>query len=113
MFLAWWSFAYEQTQGKPYMIGGKDAKAAADLLKVHTLKPLVVMGSYFLTCPDEWLGTKRDIPMFRSMINRIPGHKEPAHDADVYCAAGIIPPKGIKFEDWRFWEQGAVQEAAA
>lgn len=114
-FLAWWSFAYQQVMGKPYLILGKDAKAAADLLKVHTLKPLVVMGSFFLTCQDEWLGSKRDLCMFRSMINRIPGHKEPVHDVEAYCAAGIIPPEGTlsSFEDWRFWEQGATQEAAA
>lgn len=111
-FLAWWSFAYVQVMGKPYMITGKDAKTAADLLKVHSLKPLVVMAAYFLTCSDEWLGAKRDLPMFRSMINRIPGHKDPAHDADTYRAAGIIPPDGVLFENWRFWEQDATREAA-
>lgn len=104
-FIAWWCFAYEQTSCKPYLISGKDAKAAADLLNVHSLKPLVVMGAFFLTCQDEWLGTKRDLPMFRSMINRIPGPKDSTHDANSYRAAGIIPPDGVKLEDWRFWEQ--------
>lgn len=111
-FLAWWSFAYKKTQEKAYMISGKDVKAAADLLNIHALKPLVIFGSYFLTCHNEWLGSKRDLPMFRSMINQMPGHKDPAHNAETYRAAGIIPPDGVKFEDWCFWEQDINQEVA-
>lgn len=111
-FIAWWSFAYEKIMDKPYLISGKDVKAVADLLKVHTIKPLVVMGSYFLTCSDSWLGSKRDLPMFYNRINQIPGHKDSAHDADAYRTVGIIPPEGVKFEEWSFWEQHDTLEAA-
>ncbi len=112
-FIAWWCFAYEITQGKPYLTTGKDMKPVKELLATYTLKPLVFMACWFLTCRDEWLGSKRDIAMFRSQANRIPGPKDPAHDSAAYRRAGIIPPEGVMFENWRFWEQNEPQEALA
>ena len=113
-FLAWWSHAYELTQGKPYLTTGKDFKPVKELLTTYGLKPLVIMACWFLTCQDAWLASKRDIAMLRSQINRIPGPKDEGHNAAAYRAAGIIPPEGTLFENWKFWQQdGETQEALA
>jgi hypothetical protein len=112
-FLAWWSYAYERTQSKPYLTTGKDFKPVKELLTAYGLKPLVVMACWFLTCTDAWLASKRDISMFKSQINRIPGAKSEEHIAPAYRAAGIIPPEGTMFEDWHFWQQNEPQEALA
>lgn len=112
-FLAWWSYAYELTQGKPYLITGKDLKPVKELLTVYGLKPLVITACWFLTCQDAWLASKRDITMLKSQINRLPGPKDKEHNADAYRTAGIIPPEGTMFEDWHFWQQNEEQEALA
>jgi hypothetical protein len=112
-FLAWWSYAYESTQGKPYLTSGKDFKPVKELLAAYGLKPLVITACWFLTCQDTWLGSKRDITMFKSQINRLPGPKGKEHNADAYRAAGIIPPEGTLFEDWHFWQQNEGQDVLA
>lgn len=112
-FITWWSYAYERTQGKPYLTSGKDFKPVKELLTAYGLKPLVITACWFLTCQDAWLASKRDITMFKSQINRLPGPKDKEHNADAYRAAGIIPPEGTLFEDWHFWQQNEEQEALA
>jgi hypothetical protein len=112
-FIAWWSYAFERTQGKPYLTSGKDFKPVKELLTTYGLKPLVIMACWFLTCQDAWLASKRDISMLKSQINRIPGPKNEGHNATAYRAAGIIPPEGVMLENWNFWQQNEVQEALA
>ena len=112
-FITWWSYAFECTQAKPYLTTGKDFKPVKELLTAYSLKPLVIMACWFLTVDDAWLKSKRDISMFKSQINRIPGYKDAGHNADAYRAAGIIPPEGTLFEDWHFWQQDEPQEALA
>ncbi|MFZ2770075.1 MAG: hypothetical protein WAZ50_03040 [Minisyncoccia bacterium] len=112
-FIAWWSYSFERTQNKPYLSTGKDFKPVKELLTAYGLKPLVIMACWFLTCQDVWLASKRDITMFKSQINRIPGPKEREHNAESYRVAGIIPPEGTMFEDWHFWQQNEEQEALA
>ncbi len=110
-FISWWSYAYERTQGKPYLITGKDFKPVKEMLNTYKLKPLVIMACWFLTCQDPWLASKRSISMFKSQINHIPESKSDEHNATAYHAAGIIPPEGTMLEDWHFWHQHAMQEA--
>lgn len=112
-FITWWSYAFECTQAKPYLTTGKDFKPVKELLTAYSLKPLVIMACWFLTVDDAWLKSKRDISMFKSQINRIPGYKDAGHNADAYREAGIIPPEGTLFEDWHFWQQDEPQEALA
>ncbi|MBK5276284.1 MAG: hypothetical protein JJE30_14715 [Desulfuromonadales bacterium] len=112
-FIFWWAYAYERTQGKPYLTSGKDFKPVKELLTAYGLKPLVITACWFLTCQDEWLASKRDITMFKSQINRLPGAKDEKHNAGAYRAAGIIPPEGTLFENWHFWQQDEAQEKLA
>lgn len=112
-FISWWCYAYEITQGKPYLVTGKEFRPVKELLAAHTLKPLMVMACWFLTCKDAWLASKRDITMFKSQINRIPGDKSPEHNAADYRAAGILPPEGTMLEEWHFWNQHGQQETLA
>ncbi len=111
-FLAWWSYSFERAQGKPYLITGKDFKPVKELLAAYGLKPLVITSCWFLTCQDDWLASKRDITMLKSQINRLPGPKDERHTAQAYRAAGIIPPEGMMFEEWHFWQQDKPQREA-
>lgn len=112
-FIAWWSYAYELTQGKPYLTTGKDFKPVKELLATYGLKPLIIMACWFLIDSDTWIASKRDITMFKSQINRIPGYKDERHNDAAYRTAGILPPKGIMLENWHFWQQDEQQEALA
>lgn len=111
-FIAWWLYAYKRTQGKPYLFSKRDFRQVKELRQSYGLKPLVVMAAWFLTLQDEWLANKKDICMFRSQINRIPSQKDSGHDAQAYRVFGLIPPEGVKFENWRFWEQDTENRGA-
>ena len=107
-FIAWWNYAYETTQGKPYLFAAKDAKAAKTLLGLHPLKPLLLIASHFLTVEDTFLANRRDLPMLQSQINRMPPPGEiMTNNAARFRAAGLLPPDGTLLEDWRFWETTA------
>lgn len=112
-FIAWWCFAYELTQGKPYHITGKDFKLVKELLGTYNLKQLIHMCCWLLTTQDAWFLRKRSIGSLVNNDNNLPGPKDPAHNNAAYRTAGIIPPEGIMFENWRFWEQNEPQEALA
>lgn len=113
-FIAWWHYAYETTQGKPYLFGVKDAKAAKTLLGLHPLKPLLLIASHFLTVEDAFLTNRRDLPMLQSQINRMPAPGEiMTGNAARFRAAGLLPPDGVLLENWRFWETKETTHAAA
>lgn len=113
-FIAWWTYAFERTQGKPYLITGKDFKPVKELLSTYGIKPLVIMACWFLTCQDEWIARRRDITMLKSQINRIPGPKRcDEHNVTGYRTAGILPPEETKFEAWQFWQHDEPQEVTA
>lgn len=105
LFISWWCYAYQTIQGKPYLLAAKDTKAVKSLLSIHPLKHLVLAACHFLTVDDAFLNNRRDLPMLLSQINRMPGPTDPAHNGGTrYRAAGLLPPTGVKFEDWRFYD---------
>jgi|GEM_PF-1171945 len=102
-FVAWWHHAYQMTQGKPYIFANKDGKAVKTLLETHPLKQLILTACHFLSVDDAFLVNRRDLPMLLSLINRMPGHTDPIHQGGRgYRTAGLLPPEGIMFEDWKF-----------
>lgn len=104
-FIAWWTHAYQTTQGKPYHFAAKDAKAVKTLLSLHPLKPLLLTACHFLTVEDAFLANRRDLPMLISQVNRMPPPGEiMATAAARHRAEGLLPPEGVKLEEWKFWE---------
>jgi len=63
--------AYQQTIGAKYSVsGGRDGKIFKSLLNDHSLDTLRAAIDQFLADDDEWLRGKRDVPVFRSRVNR-------------------------------------------
>lgn len=105
LFISWWHYAFEKTQCRAYLFAAKDAKAVKTLLTIHPLKHLVLAACHFLTVDDAFLNNRRDLPMLLSQINRMPGPSDPAHNGGTgYRAAGLLPPDGVKLENWRFYD---------
>ena len=105
LFISWWHYAFEKTQCRAYLFAAKDAKAVKSLLTIHPLKHLVLAACYFLTVEDAFLNNRRDLPMLLSQVNRMPGPSDPAHNGGTrYRSAGLLPPEGVKLENWRFYD---------
>ena len=105
LFISWWHYAFEKTQGRPYLFAAKDAKAVKNLLTIHPIRHLVLAACHFLTVDDAFLNNRRDLPMLLSQINRMPGPSDPAHHGGTrYRAAELLPPEGVKLENWRFYD---------
>lgn len=63
--------AYQQTIGAKYTVsGGRDGKIFKSLLNDHSLDTIRAAIDQFLADDDEWLRGKRDVPVFRSRVNR-------------------------------------------
>ena len=114
LFISWWHYAFEKTQGKPYLFAAKDAKAVKSLLTIHPIKHLVLAGCHFLTVEDAFLVNRRDLPMLVSQVNRMPAPADiMTASAARYRADKLLPPEGVMLDDWRFWEPKENHYAAA
>jgi hypothetical protein len=103
-FSAWWCMAFSRVEGYDYIFeGGKDGDVVKKLLtRCNGLKPLISRACRFFILEDAWLDEKRSVSMFLNHINKCP----PITNGDmVRCRElGLMPPDGVLFEDWKFWE---------
>ena len=103
-FSAWWCMAFSRIEGYDYIFeGGKDGDIIKKLLaRCNGLKPLISRACRFFILEDTWLDEKRSVSMFLNHINKCP----PITNGDmVRCREnGLMPPDGVLFEDWKFWE---------
>jgi hypothetical protein len=111
LFIQWWCFAYEHTQTKPYIITARDGKSVKALVNHPKLElsHLIAMAAWLLTTDEAFYASDRTLPALERTINKT----GITHSYDDYRKAGIIPPEGIKFRDWQFWQQDEQQEALA
>lgn len=110
-FIAWWHYAYEITQGKPYLFADKDYKSVKTLIEKYQFKPLMVIACHFLTVEDTFLENRRSLPMLVSKANDMPAPSRIV--ISPFRSAGLLPPNDIQFENWRFWETKETTHAAA
>jgi hypothetical protein len=102
-FVAWWVWAYEVTEGRPYLFeAGKDGKHVKDLLRIAR-DPAELLGRAcnFLLDRDPFYRGKKTLGLFRSQVNK--------YNGDVPAQAterGISPPGDMLWSGFRPWEQG-------
>jgi hypothetical protein len=104
-FVRWWTWAYEETQGKSYVfVGGKDGKIVKTLLGSPGIVCSLRRATQFLLSSDPWLNGKRDLGIFLSRINTF---------EDVIPEGAreyIAPPEGMNWDEWRPWENPPEEE---
>ncbi|KAA0888808.1 hypothetical protein [Oryzomonas rubra] len=110
-FTRWWCWSFEKLYGDAYHYSGKDAAHIKSLLAIYPISRLVAYAAYLLVVDDAWF-VEHGVSLGNlvSGVNRIVSRKidwiqitEQARDR------GIVPPDGVKFEDWKFWENVSDQ----
>lgn len=103
-FIAWFMFAYEKVTGSKYILAnGKDSKAVSEILKATSLKDAIARAAMLFISEDAFFKDKpKDITFFRSQVNKV--LPVAGEHIEHVRQLGIAPPKGTKFEDWKFWE---------
>jgi hypothetical protein len=103
-FCSWWCYAYQKALGQPYHMTGKDRTLISDLIKTYNngqFPKLIVAGCHILTTDDPWIEDKRTIGILHTKVNEMmaKGYGEYLED---WREIGIVPPEGVKFDDWQF-----------
>jgi DNA-binding transcriptional regulator YhcF (GntR family) len=109
IFIDWFCYAYEVVQETAYIFeGGKDGKAIKDILTEQNWKQMIIRASFFLTDKKRFPPEKAPtLTFFRQKINDYPD----SGDISACREMGILPPEGVKFEDWDY--RGAYEQQTA
>ena len=103
LFIAWWLFVFESVYQEKYIFTVKDAALIAKLVKEGGLLPLVYKTCSMFISEDKFFADKQcTIGMLSAMYNSLSCIK--ADQCDSLRELGVIPPVGVKFLSWRFWE---------
>ena len=102
LFIAWWMMAYEKTMDAHYVMSSKDGKHVKEMLVSLKVNEMLSRAAMFFISEDDFYKDKKDISFFRSQVNKIP--KANGEHLPQLREKGIIPPEGVKLQDWHFWE---------
>jgi hypothetical protein len=112
LFSSWWCMSFLNTEGFAYSFTAKGAGIIANLLaSVGDVRKLMLRACRFFITDDEFHRGKKTLGMFSAEINKMP----PVTNGELgQCRdLGILPPDGIKLEDWKFWEVADESENPA
>lgn len=104
IFIRWWTMAYEKVMEQPYLFTGKDAKHVQMILKTLGRQQAMARAISFFLSDEPFYDGKKDLGMFLSQINKLQAPDWKEHNSRLR-ELGIIPPAGVKFEEWEFWEK--------
>jgi hypothetical protein len=103
-FIAWWKMAFEKITGNIPTINGRTGKQVREMLSGATLKHLVCYASIVLTSEDDFYREKgRTLAILQSQLDGFKSRKN-SFDFASWRELGIMPPDGVKLEEWNFWE---------
>jgi hypothetical protein len=70
--MGWYCERFKQETKRPYLVGGKDFKLVAEMLKLFSLDELKKIGDRFFREPDQFVKKAGyTVGVFKTMLNRL------------------------------------------